>query len=133
MKSFNKPILSDVKIIPDEDIALLALMCNRCRIITFRKIFLKTKYFYYVPQSESYLDIAKNIFKKNGINMEEHFSHIIDYEGKNVLRINYTNCINNHNLYINMSNIHSKYAALFEKNAHSERQLLLNKIKTAQR
>ncbi len=133
MKLLKKTILSDIQLIPDEDIALLALMCNKCSIITFRKIFLQTKYFYYVPQSESYLDIAKDIFNKNGINMEVHFSHIIDYEGRNVLRINYENCINNHNLYTNMSRIHNQSIALFEKKTHSKRQLLLNKIKTIQR
>lgn len=118
----EKPIFSDVKTMPDEDVALLASMCKMCSpVVTKRHVFIHVLdlYAYYAPQSESDINIAKDIFARNGIQMDVHNSHIFGDEKQPVLRINYAMCTNKNKLVQEMTRIKQKYYSLYIPEAKS--------------
>ena len=127
----EEPIYSNVQTIPEEDVALLGVMCRMCSPVVIRKhIFFHIfdLYAYYVPQLESDIDIAKDIFARNGINMKIHYSHILGSEAQNVLRINYAFCSDNNKLVNEMSKIEQKYISLYTPGAKEEKAKLWNKV-----
>ena len=81
--------LNCVKPMSQDDIDLLAVMCNFCAPIIVKGWLLKRAYAYYVPIYESDFGVVKKIFAKSGIKMHEHYSRIISSTGSNVLRANY--------------------------------------------
>ena len=129
-KRLEEPkVFSYVKRIPADDVALLAAMCRECAPVVIRRKSLRTfVYAYYIPQDESDIAIAKNLFAKHGITMEIHFSHIIDYEGQNVLRTNYMFCTDNDLLVKNMQNIREKYVSLYMPQAKEEKLKIMRKV-----
>lgn len=126
----EKPKLySYVKRIPANDVALLAVMCRECMpVIVKRRILITSVYAYYIPQIESDIDIAKDLFAKHGITMEKHFSHIIDHDGQEVLRANYMFCTDNDLMVKNMQNIHDKYISLYTPGKKEEKAKLLQQV-----
>lgn len=84
-KYFDNPGIT----ISEQDVDKLASMCEKCRSTVIKRGFLlNQKYAYYIPDNESNLTVAKEIFERNGIPMDVHFSYITGV-GQNVLRINY--------------------------------------------
>lgn len=127
----EKPVFSDVKTMPDEDVALLAIMCKMCSpVVTKRHIFIHVLdlYAYYAPQSESDINIAKDIFARNGIQMDVHDSRIFGDERQPVLRINYAMCTNKNKLVQEMTRIEQKYYSLYTAEARSEKAILWRQL-----
>lgn len=129
-KRLEKPkYFSYVERIPADDVALLAAMCRECAPVVIRRKALHTfVYAYYIPQDESYIEIAQDLFAKHGVTMEKHFSHIIDYEGQNVLRTNYMFCTDNNLLVKNMQNIREKYVSLYMPWSKEEKLKIMRKV-----
>ena len=127
----EKPVFSDVQTIPEQDVALLGVMCRMCSPVTTRPhIFfhLFDLYAYYVPQFEGDINIAKEIFARNGIQMNIHSSHIFGQEKQNVLRINYALCNDKNKLVHEMSKIEKKYIALYKPELKEEKAKLWNRV-----
>ncbi len=130
-KKLEKPVFSNVQTIPDADVALLGIMCRMCApVVTKRHIFFHIFdfYAYYAPQMESDINIAKDIFAKNGIDMNVHYSHILGGEGQEVLRINYALCNNKNKLVHEMSKIEKKYTYLYTSEAKEEKAKLYEQL-----
>lgn len=127
-KKLERPIFSNVQTIPEEDVALLAMMCRMCRPVKVKKYLLTHVYAYYVPQSESDIDVAQEIFERNGIRMDVHFSHIIDNVGQNVLRADYMLCADKNKLLQELKKIEQKYYSLYASNKKDEKVKLLQQI-----
>lgn len=85
-KLFTKTVKESSK---EDDIALLAYICQICEPCIIKQNFFVKYYAYYVPESDCYLDIAKDVFKQNDIKMQVHYSYILGGSGKNVLRMDY--------------------------------------------
>lgn len=80
------------KAMSEQDVALLAFMCRYCKPLIIKKeLFRNVCYGYYVPCKEEDINIAQEIFVKNGINMVVHNSAILGENKQKVLRINYEN------------------------------------------
>ena len=73
-----------------EDIALLAFICIFCEPNVKKRGILGRHYAYYIPKETQDLSIAKDLFKRNGINMHVHYSHIKSKSGQDVLRMGYS-------------------------------------------
>ena len=128
---FEKPIYSDVKTIPAEDVALLGVMCRLCvPLVNKRYIFAHpfNLYAYYVPQLASDINIAKDIFERNGIQMKVHYSHILGIEGQEVLRVNYAFATDKNKLVTEMNKIEQKYISLYTPEAKEEKSKLWQQV-----
>ena len=127
----EEPVFSNVQTIPAEDVALLGVMCRMCSpVIRKKHIFFHIFdwYAYYVPQLESDIDIARDIFARNGINMDIHFSHITGSEGQEVLCINYAWCNDKNKLVHEMAKIEKKYISLYTPEAKEEKAKLWKQV-----
>ncbi len=127
----EKPVFSHVQTISDSDVALLAVMCRMCSpVVTKKHIFFHIfdLYAYYVPQLESDINIAKDIFEKNGIMMNFHYSHIISREGQEVLRVNYATCSDKNKLVCEMTKIEQKYVSLYTPDSKEEKAKLWEQV-----
>lgn len=80
--------------ISDKDLNFLAAMCYRCEPKIVKKGIITRRYAYYVPQTEIFLDIIKQVFARNGILMQEHLSNISGFHKQKVLRIDYADVKN---------------------------------------
>lgn len=67
MKTVNNTKTFDFS---DEDISLLAVMSERCLPLVVRGFILRHSYSYYILTDDSNIDIAYDIFAKNGLEME---------------------------------------------------------------
>ena len=117
----------------EEDVALLAHMCSVCYPHVRKKgLFLfSPDYAYYVPNDKSDLDLAKEIFSKNGINMELHWSRLRSDFGENVLRIEYGLRVNNdyvENTMVKIAHKHRDLYNMYSKRENQERIALKQKI-----
>jgi hypothetical protein len=97
-KFFNKQTVSKQTTFNEEDIALLAFMCYFCAPDVTKKGFCLKHYAYYIPDKDKDLDIAKDLFETNGVNMQIHYSFIKGRHGQYVLRMRYKNK-KDYNLY----------------------------------
>ena len=128
---FEKTIFSDVKTMPAEDVALLGVMCRMCvPVVNKRHILVHPLdlYAYYVPQLASDIDIAKEIFERNGIQMQIHYSHIVGREGQEVLRVNYAFATDKNKLVTEMNKIEQKYISLYTPGAKEEKAKLWQQV-----
>lgn len=110
------------------DITLLAAMCKYCRSQVVKKGFFNHVYAYYIPEYEEDLEIAKQIFEKNGIHMTEHVSHILTYEGEKVLRMDYSKVLNKEHIRKELQKISKKYNSLYAVGVGQERMKLQKQI-----
>ena len=74
-----------------EDVALLASMCSFCSPYVIKRTICVTHYAYYIPHRDNDLDLAKDLFERNGIRMQVHYSFIKSRQGQYVLRMKYKN------------------------------------------
>jgi len=118
----------EVGTISDKELVLLATMCQKCDPKVVKKSIITRCYAYYVPQHESFLESAKEIFIRNGIPMQEHWSNIMeDYEQK-VLRTDYSNVKNPDILKQEMKRIKAKLDSMYETGKWLEKQELQKQI-----
>lgn len=113
-----------------EDIGLLAQMCSGCYMFVSKGIF-SGKYAYYIPNNESDLTLAKEIFNRNNIDMQVHKSRIRNDLGEYVLRVKYNNGLNDVFIKDTMSSIYQKHIDLYSicnTKMKEERQMLRQKI-----
>ena len=108
-----------------EDIVLLAAMCKLCRPKIVKGRFITREYAYFVPEDKC-IDIAKDLFAKNGIDMQIYFSYILGGAGRNVLRMNYKDSKNYNRDRDIFEKIRDKRIELFYKD--SERLRVLNQF-----
>ena len=133
MKNTNSLTSDDVKIIekkvfPKEDVDLLAAMCSCCTVITKpRRFFRKQEYLYYVPSAESYVDIAKDLFAKHGLEMQIHKSRILGIPGQKVLRTEYDNISEESGSVYLISQIQERRKTIFNSKYAEERKMVLQK------
>ena len=73
--------------ISEQDIGLLAMMCAKCYPFVYKKNIFSKKYAYYFPKYKSDLILAKDIFDKNGINMQFYKSRMCNVLGEDILRV----------------------------------------------
>ena len=88
-KFLNKKEVHEQTTLNDEDITLLAFMCSFCAPDVTKKGVWSKHYAYYIPTKAEYLDIAKDLFEKNGIDVQLHYSFIMSKHGQDVLRMRY--------------------------------------------
>lgn len=69
-----------------EDIAVLAYMSLTCKPIIVGGIFGKNVYSCYIPYDKADINLARQLFAKNGINMEKYTTTIISSDGLPALR-----------------------------------------------
>ena len=119
---------SDVRQMSEEDLDILALMCGFCAPYVEKGLFIKRYYAYYVPIKDSYFDIAKEIFAKSGIEMQTHFSRIINYLGENVLRVNYASVKEEEKLYDIMRKLDNERLILYTDSFKQKRAELYSKV-----
>ena len=74
-----------------EDIDLLAFMCSFCSPYVTKKGICLAHYAYYIPHKDNDLYLAQDLFEKNGIKMQVHYSFIRSRHGQDVLRMKYKN------------------------------------------
>ena len=126
---FQMPVFSKVKTIPEGDIALLAIMCKMCAPeVKKANILGKRFYAYYATQQESDIQIAQEIFVRNGINMSVHNSYIFGSYKEPVLRVNYALCDNDYKLNQEMRKIEQKYYSLYTPDFKSEKAKLYQQL-----
>lgn len=127
---FKKQTKSDSQepIFNDEDIAVLAYMCLVCVPCVVKHGFIPRRFAYYIPADKNNLDIAKDLFKKNGINVHVHFSYMASSKGQNALRMNYRSSKNYEQDRIFFKEIRQKKRELFYSSVHEEEELISQKI-----
>ena len=120
----------DMSAFPDKYVALLASMCMVCEPSVFKRGFLGIRrvYGYYIPSSETDLNIAKALFANNGIKMQVHNSKIINYMGQDVLRVSYNRCVDSQYAYNFMRRVEQKHIFLYTKSGLEEKRLLNQKV-----
>ena len=107
--------------IPDQDVAILAMMCNYCRADVRKHGLIDRHYGYYVPLYDEDLDIAKSIFARNGVYMEKHLSNILGRSAQTVLRVNYDFLLNKNNVRQEVEKVERKFKALYLSRDNEEK------------
>ena len=114
-------------VINAEDVAVLAYMCRVCAPCVVKRGLIPRRFAYYIPTEESDLQLAKDLFKKNGINMRVHFSHMASSKGQNALRMNYRYSKNYERDRDFFEQIKQKKRELFYNSVHEEEEHLLQR------
>ena len=96
--------------------------------ITKNGVFGRSFYAYYATQQESDIQIAQEIFLRNGINMSVHNSYIFGLDKEPVLRVNYALCDNDYKLNQEMRKIEQKYYSLYTPGFKSEKAKLYQQL-----
>ncbi len=120
LKSRNN--CSEVASVSDADIETLAVMCRHCEPKFSKKGFITRNYAYYVPQYEEDLEMAKNIFVKNGIPAKEYMSNIMGSRKEKVLRIDYRDVKSEDKLKHEMKRVKENMFSLFRSGKWLEKQ-----------
>ena len=111
LKNKNNGI--EVGSMSDADIESLAIMCYVCKPKVSKKGFITRYYAYYITESRDDLEIAKEVFIRNGIPVQEHMSNIMSLYKQEVLRVDYEDIKNQDKLKQVMEKIDAKRAALY--------------------
>ena len=112
IKQKPQPVVVDTVSV-EEDIALLAMMCQLCAPRVTKKGIHKTVYSYFIPQEERFLELAKALFVKNGINMERHRTRLLDRMGNEALRAKIKGSNKNNDQVAFMTQVKQKHQELF--------------------
>jgi len=107
-----------------EDIDILGLLASDA-IVEIRRGRLFKKYYVYYITEETNIILAQNIFKKYGINMEVHYSHVRGGYDK-VLRVEQNKLDYDQSAFI--KKISQVYEHSFDTNSRSNRMKVLSKI-----
>ena len=121
---FLKPVIP----LTEQDVELLALLCVYCRAKIVKNGLIKTCYSYYVPQNNKDIDVIRQIFVKNGIDMKKHFSHILDKSGQDVLRMDYTFNPNKDAIKREIKRIERKHFELYSFSTREEKAKILQRF-----
>lgn len=134
LKQIKNKLKLPVVSIPDQDVALLAMMCDYCNSVVKKRGLINRYYGYYVPQHDEDIDVIKSIFERNGIHMETHLSHIFGAHAQLVLRVSYDFVWNGNKIKQEMEKIEREYNDLYlfkdsEKKANLQKQVMISRQK----
>lgn len=117
----------------DRDVSLLAMMCMVCDpVVTIKSFFgiVKERYAYYIPNSDTELEIAKGLFSNHGIQMHVHSSRYMSGGGteQKILRAKYGILTDSDKIYRFARRIELRRLDLFKTEAIDERKILNKQI-----
>lgn len=128
LQSIKEKLKMPVVFIPEQDVAILAMMCDYCNPKIRKPGLIDSYYAYYVPQYPEDIDIVKSIFERNGIHMEKHLSHVFGKDVCTVLRVKLNRVWNKNVIRNEMKKIEQKHSVLYFYAKQQEKTRLQKQI-----